>query len=591
AQQELGLALSAQGAWSAALGALRKAVELAPSLPSAWRALADALYALGDADEADLAYERFVLNASSDPLLREAVEALQNGRADIAESHVRLRLKFEPSDIVAARVLADICRHTGRAEEAERLLGDVIRRARSFWPAQLEYLDALFRLGRFFDARARVEQLLTGRPNDLDLMGMKALAAANLGDYDTAITTLRHLLTLNSASRDAMLQLAHLLRVTGARDEAVDIYNRVIAVDPVCGEAWLALANMKTYRFAEFEVEALKRALETKDFSEANRIDLRFALGHGLDQLGRHEEAFQSFAAANALKRMSLDFDLDAVQAEIERTCQSQNKDFFAQRHHSGVSDRAPIFIVGMPRSGSTLIEQILASHSEVEALGELRVLYRVAGDIAGGKGDTAYAAALETIDDASCTRYAQAYLADIAQLKTTERPFFVDKTPNNFLHVGLIHLLFPKATIIDVRRHPMACGFSNFVHLFGHGHEFSYRLNEIGRFYRSYVRLMDHYDCVLPGRVYRLFYEDLIADPRAQTARLLAHCGLEFEDACLSPHQTKRPILTPSAEQVRQPLRRGADDHWRHYALWLGPLADALGPVLEAYPALPSAF
>ena len=591
AQQELGLAFSAQGAWPLALGALRKAVELAPALPSAWRALADALHASGESDEADLAYERFVLLASSDPLLSEAVAALQNGRADIAESHARLRLRFEPSDIVAARLLADICRHTGRAEEAERLLGDVVNRARSYWPAQLDYIDALFRLGRFADAHARIDQLLTLRPSDGGLLGLKSLALANLGDYDAAIAILRQLLAQNPTARDALLQLAHLLRVVGAADEAVDIYNRVIAVDPSCGEAYLALANLKTYRFTEFEVEAMKQALEKKDLNEGARIDLRFALGHGFDQLGRYEEAFQSFATANALKRMQVEFDLEAVEDTIARTRQFQSERFFAERSHMGVDARSPVFIIGMPRSGSTLVEQILASHSQLEALGELRLLYQLAGAITEGKGDPAYGTALAALDAPSLAAYARTYLDGIAQLKTTSRQGFIDKTPNNFLHVGLIHLLFPRAAIIDVRRHPMACGFSNFVHLFGPGHEFSYRLNEMGRFYRSYVQLMDHYDRVLPGRVFRLHYEDLIADPKTETARLLAHLGLEFEEACLTPHLTRRPILTPSAEQVRQPLRRSPDSHWQHYAPWLGPLAEALGSVLDAYPAIPSSF
>ena len=591
AQQELGLALSAQGAWPLALGALRKAVELAPSLPSAWRALADALHAAGEPAEADLAYERFVLLASSDPLLSEAVAALQNGRADIAESHARLRLRFEPSDIVAARLLADICRHTGRIEEAERLLGDVVKRARSFWPAQLDYIDTLFRLGRFRDARARIEQLLMVRPDDAGLLSLKSLAVANLGDYDAAIAILRQLLAQNNTARDTLLRLAHLLRVVGARDEAVDIYSRVIALDPACGEAYLALANLTTYRFADFEVEAIRQALETKDLSEQARIDLRFALGHGLDQLGQYEQAFQNFATANALKRMQIDFDIEAVEDTMACARQSQSASFFAARSKMGLDDLSPVFIVGMPRSGSTLVEQILASHSQLEALGELRLLYRLAGAITEGKGDTAYDMALAALDADSTAAYGRAYLDDIAQLKTTSRNGFIDKTPNNFLHVGLIHLLFPRAAIIDVRRHPMACGFSNFTHLFGPGHEFSYRLNEMGRFYRSYVQLMDHYDQVLPGRVFRLHYEDLVMDPKTQITQLLAHLGLEFEEACLSPHLTRRPILTPSAEQVRQPLSRSTDTHWHHYQPWLSPLAEALGPVLECYPAVPSSF
>ncbi len=590
-QQELGLAFLAQGAWAAAAAALRRAVELDANLAAAWRALGDALYALGQLGDADHAYERFVKVAGTDPLFRQASEALQNTRADNAESQLRLRLTSQPTDILAARVLANICRQTGRTEEAERLLSEVVTRARSYWAAQLDYVETLLSLLKFPQALARIEELLRARPANAELLRLKLRGLADLGDFNGASAVARQLLALNPAAPGAMLQLAHLLRVTGERDEAIDLYNRAIARDPYCGAAYLGLAGMKSYRFTEVEVDAMKLALKKTDLDEETCLSFRFALGQAQDQLGQYEAAFQNFAIGNALERMRVSFDSDAIDGMVARSTQTLTSTFFARRTNQPQADPKPVFIVGMPRSGSTLVEQILASHSDVEALGELPMLYHLAGRLTGGKGDAAYPQAICQPDDGQFVELAASYLRQTQVLKRTSRRCFIDKLPNNFLHVGLIHLLFPKASIIDVRRHPMACGLSNFMHLFGRGHEFSYRLREIGRYYRAYVELMAHYDTVLPGRIYRVIYEDLVAEPEPQIRALLAYCGLDFEEACLSPHATHRPIVTPSAEQVRQPISKDRGEHWRHYEPWLMPLADALGPVLAAYPAVPSFF
>ena len=590
-QYELGLALLAQGAWAAATAALRRAIELDTNLVAAWRALGDALHGLGLIEEADRAYGRFVQGAASDPLLRQAIEALQNGRADIAETQLRSRLKSEPTDILAARVLAKICCQTDRAEEAERLLVGVVTRARSFWPAQLDYVDTLFSQGKFPQALEHIEELLRARPADADLLRLKLRGLADLGDFNGASAVARTLLALGPAAPDAMLQLAHLLRVTGKRDEAIDLYNHVIAVDPHCGAAYLGLAGMKTYRFTAVEAEAMKLALVKTDLDQETCISFRFALGQALDQLGRYEEAFRNFAIGNALERMRVNFDSEAIDGLVSRSAQSLTSTFFVRRTGAGLKDPKPVFIVGLPRSGSTLVEQILASHSEVEALGELPMIYNLASRLTGGKGDAAYPQAICQAVDGQFAELAGIYLRQAQILKRTPRRRFIDKLPNNFLHVGLLHLLFPNASIIDVRRHPMACGLSNFMHLFGRGHEFSYRLREIGLYYRAYVELMAHYDNVLPGRIHRVIYEDLVAEPEAQIRALLAYCSLGFEEACLSPHATQRPIVTPSAEQVRQPMRKDTGQHWHHYEPWLMPLADALGPVLAVYPAVPSFF
>lgn len=590
-QQELGLALLAQGAAPAAVSSLRRAVALDVKLATAWLALGDALHALGQSDEADRAYGRFVQCGASDPPLREAIEALKRGQGNSVEAQLRQRLSLAPTDILAARILADICRQTQRVEEAEGLLARVVARAPSFWPAQLDYVETLYSQAKFLQALERLETLLQNRPTDAELLRLKLRGLADVGDFNGAVAVTRQLLALTPAAPRVMLQLAHLLRVTGEREEAIDLYKRTIAIDPHCGGAYLGLADMKTYRFTAADVEAMRLVLKRTDLDQETCLSLRFALGQALDQLGQYEEAFRNFAVGNALERMRISFSGEAVEGVVQRSRQSLTGTFFATRSSTGLSDPKPIFIVGMPRSGSTLVEQILASHSQVEALGELPMIYELAGRLTGGKGDAAYPQAICQTTDEQFRNLAARYLRQVQVLKRTQRHRLIDKLPNNFLHVGLIHLLFPNAAIIDVRRHPMACGLSNFMHLFGQGHEFSYRLHEIGRYYRAYVELMAHYDAVLPGRVHRVLYEDLVVDPNTRIAALLAYCGLDFEETCLSPHTTQRAIVTPSAEQVRQPIRKDTGEHWRHYEAFITPLAEALGPVLAAYPAVPPSF
>jgi tetratricopeptide (TPR) repeat protein len=590
-QQELGLALLGQGAALAAASCLRRAVALDAKLATAWLALGDAFHALGQSDDADRAYGRYVQCATTDPLLCEAIDALKRGKGDTVEAQMRQRLSAAPTDVLAAQILANICRQTARVAEAEGLLAAVVARARSFWPAQLDYVETLYAQAKFPQALEHIETLLQARPSDPELLRLKLRGLADVGDFNAAVAVTRQLLALTPTAPRVMLQLAHLLRVTGEREEAIDLYKRTIAIDPYCGAAYLGLADMKIYRFTAVDVEAMKLALKRTDLDQETCLSFRFALGQALDQLGQYEEAFRNFAIGNALERMRISFSSEAVDGVVLRSRQSLTRTFFATRSNTGLNDCRPIFIVGMPRSGSTLVEQILASHSEVEALGELPMIYELAGRLTGGKGDAAYPQAICQAADGQFRELAAHYLRQVQILKRTSRHRAIDKLPNNFLHVGLIHLLFPNAAIIDVRRHPMACGLSNFMHLFGHGHEFSYRLPEIGRYYRAYIELMAHYEAVLPGRVHRVLYEDLVAEPHTQIAALLAYCGLDFEEACLSPHATQRAIVTPSAEQVRQPIRKDTGEHWRHYEAFITPLAEALGPVLAAYPAVPSFF
>lgn len=585
---ELGNTLTATGDGQDAITALVRASTLNPTLPGVWRALGDEYFRMGDIDAADKAYERHVEAARNDPLVCRTVTALKNGRMDIAEAAARERLKFHSTDIVAMRLLADVCRHTGRDDEAEALLAECTTRAPGYNVAQYEYAALLCNRNKAEEAVPRAIALLKKYPHNLNYLNLKATALGRSGEYEQAIACLEEILKDHPRAISVLLHYGHLLRVIGQRADAITAYRNCIAVDASYGEAYWALANMKTYKFTAQDVETMQVMAKHGNLRQDARVHLRFALGRALDDAEQYEEAFQNYAAGNALQRARVPYDADNTTQVVRRSIAQFTQNFFAAREGAGSRATDPIFIIGMPRSGSTLIEQVLASHSNVEGTAELTEIMMLAGKIVGSRGDTAYPDAIAPLDAHKLTELGENFLAHTRVLRKTDRPFFIDKMPNNFLHVGLIHLILPNAKIIDVRRHPMACGFSNFTQLFANGQGFSYRLSDMGRIYHDYVELMAHYDTVLPGRVHRIFYEALIANPETEVRRLLDYCSLPFEVACLRPHENTRVVLTPSSEQVRQPLSAEASDHWRRYEPWLGQLKTALGSVLDTYPDVP---
>ncbi len=587
-QFELGSARLAAGRADDAIAALERAARLESRLPGLWRALGDAHYLAGHAAAADAAYERHVEAAKHDPLMLKAVNALENGRADITETAARERLKFHPTDVVAMRLLADVCSHTERGYEAEQLLADCVARAPGFAAARFEYAVLLGQHNKAAEVIPHIDKLLESDPHNANYLNVKAIALGRVGEYAEAIACFEHILQFHPREPSVHLYRGHILRVTGRREDAIAAYRKCIAIEPLHGEAYWALADMKNYKFEPGEFETMEHALNHPSLSKDARTNIHFAMGRARDEHGEYEAAFQSYVAGNALMHERAVYDPDNTTGVVRRSIALYTPDFFASRTGLGSDAVGPIFVIGMPRAGSTLVEQILATHSEVEGTMELADIKVLAGTVVKSLGDAGYPDAMVPLDADTLRDLGEQYMARTQGYRKSGKRYFIDKMPNNFLHVGLIHLVLPNAKIIDVRRHPMACGFSNFSQLYAAGQEFSYSLTDMGRIYRDYVELMAHYDRVLPGRVHRIVYENLIADPEPEIRRLLDYCGLPFEEACLRPHENTRAVLTSSSEQVRRPISGESAEHWRHYEPWLGELRAALGSVLDAYPDVP---
>jgi len=588
---ELGGAYSLAGRLGEAIREFQLAAGLKPDWPDAWRTLADHLDAAGEAARADMARTAFVTCAVHDPRLRAAAGALQSNDLPQAEALLRAHLKQHDTDVAALRMLAEVATRLRRYRDAQTLLERCCELAPSFRPARHQMAVVLFRQAKAQEARAILEPLLREEPSNLGYLSLMAAILAHLGDTADSIGVYERILQRVPAKPKIWLSLGHALKTAGQFDDSVQAYHRSIALEPNFGEAYWSLANLKTYRIADAEVERMQRALQDPSLRDEDRLHFAFALGKALEDRQRYEESFQRYAQGAELRHRLHDYRPEETTAYVRRCKALFTAEFFQRFAGDGNPAPDPIFIVGMPRSGSTLLEQILASHSLVEGTMELANIpsyARELGERGTDPGATRYPAVLADLGLAERNALGARFLAETRVLRKTAVPYFIDKLPNNFLHVGLIHLILPNARIIDARRHPMACCFSNFKQHFARGQNFSYSLEDVGRFYHDYVELMAHFDRVLPGRVHRVIYEDLVDDPEREVRRLLAYCGLEFEIGCLRFYENERAVRTASSEQVRQPIYRSGLDQWMHYEPWLGALKAALGPVLSQYPAVP---
>lgn len=451
--------------------------------------------------------------------------------------------------------------------------------------ARFHLADALSRANRPEPALAEADALVTLAPGNPVFRAQKAAALEAVEDYEGAVTLWREIVREPAVPAECWLRFGHVLRGMGATDEAIDAYRQAIAQDPGFGRAWWSLADLKTYRFDADDVAAMEVTLRSA--TQADRVAIHFALGKALGDEKRYEESFGHYAKGNALHRMTIQHDPAMLGSYVARCREAFTPELMQARAHAGSESRDPIFIVGMMRAGSTLLEQMLASHSQIEGTKELTDLVMVARELQAKLGP-AYPRGIEGVDPAEFKRLGERYIESTRPHRKTDKPHFLDKMGSNFTLVGLIALLLPNARIIDMRRHPMACGFSNFTQLFAQGQNNTYRLSDIGQLYRDYVALMAHFDRAMPGKVHRVLYEDLVADPEKELRRLFDYLELPFEAACLDFHNTKRVVATVSSEQVRQPIHRNAVEQWRHYEPWLDPLKTALDPVLAAYPSVP---
>lgn len=588
AHQELGLAQFTLRHFADCKKTLQRAVELDPKLAESWRVLGEILAMEGQETASQKAFRNQLVAMSRHPLIVQAVELVDEGRLGMAEGICRDYLMRYPSDVNGIRLLAEIGLKLGVFAEAVTLLERCLDLAPDFHLARNNYANALGRSHQFDKALKEIAYLEKAEPENLSHPVLAAAILVNVGDYDGAIR--RYEQVLAAAPDHARLQMSfgHALKTIGRQEESIAAYRKAIRSEPTLGEAYWSLANLKTFRFDDAEVEAMRKNLGKPELDAADCFHLCFAMAKALEDAGKYDESFEFYANGNEIKRKLGRYDADYNSARIESTRDHCTRVLFDTRRLTGHPGSDPIFIVGLPRSGSTLLEQIIASHSKVEGTMELPYIAQYARRLGGKKENSdefQYPAVLRDLSDDECRALGQEYL-DATRIQRSGLPFFIDKMPNNFIHVGLIHMILPNAKIIDARRHPMACCFSGFKQLFAAGQEFTYGLENIGRYYRDYVAMMDHWDTVLPGKVLLVEYELVVSDIETQVRPVLDFCGLEFEPACLEFYTSERAVRTASSEQVRQPIYSDALDQWRHFDAHLGPLKAALGPVLDRYPA-----
>jgi tetratricopeptide (TPR) repeat protein len=584
-QLELGLALADAGAVDGALTALQRTTQLKPDWPEAWRRLADQLDVAGDATGADQARARFIHTANRDPRLRAAAIALVANDLPAAESALRAHLRQNETDVAALRMLAEVAARLRRYGDAEALLERCLELSPSFSAARHNYALILHRQARDAQALPQIERLLAEEPRNPGYRNLKAAVLASLGNYTESVGVYEAVLRDYPQQPRVWMSYGHALKTAGRRADSIAAYRRSIALMPTLGEAFWSLANLKTFRFSPEDTARMRAALQSGTLEPDDRLHFHYALGKALEDGGNYAESFINYEAAGKIRRSIEPYDADENHERTQRSRRLLTRDFFEARRGVGAQAPDPIFIVGLPRAGSTLIEQILASHSQVEGTMELPDIPRIARELAlraSRDGGARYPECIATLRPDELRDLGEQYLRHTGVQRKTGAPFFIDKMPNNFAHVGLIQIILPNARIIDARRHPLGCCFSAFKQHFARGQNFAYSLADLGRYYRDYVDLMAHFDAVSPGRIHRVTYERMIGNTETEVRSLLEYCGLPFEDACLRFYDNARAVRTASSEQVRQPIYRDGLDHWKHYEPWLGALKDALGPVLD---------
>jgi tetratricopeptide (TPR) repeat protein len=488
-------------------------------------------------------------------------------------------------------MLAEVASRIGRYPDAENLLTRCLELAPGFKAARHNYAVVLHRNNKPLESLAQIDQLLQADPRSPSFRNLRAAVLARIGEYDEAIRTYEQLLQEYSLQAKVWLSYGHALKTAGRQDDSIAAYRKSIELEPRLGEAYWSLANLKTFRFSEPDVAAMRAQLERADLTQEDRFHFHFSLGKAAEDALDYADSFRHYAEGNRLRKEAVPYDSADVAANVRRSRALFTREFFAARQGLGCAAPDPIFIVGLPRAGSTLVEQILSSHSAIEGTMELPDVIGIVKELSGRSRRSEvskYPEVLESLAPDELRALGERYLQQTRIQRKSGAPFFIDKMPNNWAHTGLIHLILPNAKIIDARRHPLSCCFSGFKQHFARGQNFTYSLDDIGRYYADYVTLMAHFDAVLPGRIHRVIYERMVDDTETEVRRLLEYCGLPFEDACLRFYENERAVRTASSEQVRKPIFRDAVDQWRHYEPWLDPLKSALGPVLDAYPAAP---
>jgi tetratricopeptide (TPR) repeat protein len=575
---------------AAAIEAFLRAVNLNHALPGSWSML-EGLYRLtGQPDDAATAASQVATLRKIPQDIVTATGLFEDGDWDAAESLVRSWLIRNGDHIEGMRLLARIGIARKVYDDPDILLQTVLERAPTYRAARREYAHVLVQMHKHQEARRQLARLREEGPDSRDpnsrgLSMLEAACAAGLGEHQRAVELYRALLTGRAEEdADVHLSIGHALKTLGSAREGIAAYHRAAQCRPDFGDAYWSLANLKTYRFPDEELAQIRAALDAPSTGPVDRYHLCFALAKALEDQGQYAESFRYYELGNRLKHPECRYRPEMIEGNTAEQIAICTREFFASRRGWGATAPDPIFIVGLPRSGSTLLEQILASHSQVEGTQELSNVQQLASLLRGRDyANPRYPSILAQLKAEDFTQLGEQYLAQ-TRVYRTGRPFFIDKMPNNFRHLGLIHLMLPNARIIDARREPMDCCYSNFKQLFAHGQEFTYSIDDIARYYRTYLELMSHWDTVLPGRILRVQYEDVVENLEHNVRRMLEFCGLAFEPQCLTFHETQRSVRTASSEQVRRAVNREGLDRWRNFSPWLGPLQNALGDALTRY-------
>lgn len=587
AYQEEGHIYKAVGKFHNAVSAYQRACQYNPALLASWKGQSDVYTKMGKSKLALQAMAQFDRLQALPKHLFAVTNFMHEGRVFKAEDLCRAYMKKNPTDVEGMRLLAEIGSQLGVLDDAEFLLESAIEFSPDNIQIRLDYVKVLRKRQKFIKALEQAQYLHDLDPENTLFMSHLAIEQMQTGEYDAALDVLDKVLKKVPNDPATLTSRGHALKTSGNSNEAIKSYKSAYKSKPDYGEAYYSLANLKTYSFSDDEIQAMEFQLQNSDLSYRDRVFFCFAVAKAFEDKKDFKQAFNFYETGNELKRVQARYTSKVMAGERAAQIKSCTPELFQTQGNKGHLAPDPIFILGLPRAGSTLLEQIIASHSQVDGTLELPNILSLSHKLRGrklSKSNDQYPQILHDLKAEQFEEFGKQFIEE-TRIHRKDAPFFIDKMPNNFRHIGLIHLILPNAKIIDARRHPMACCFSGFKQLFAEGQEFTYGLTEIGSYYRDYVDVMDHWDEVLPGKILRVQYEDVVADTETQVRRILDYLDLPFEEACLEFHKTKRSVRTASSEQVRQPIFKSGLEQWRNFEPWLDPLKEALGPVLDRYP------
>jgi len=588
AYQEEGHLARDQGMFDAALQAYREATRNNPGLTASWQEQEKILRRKGRNTDAQMAAGQLNRLKQLPPALLAVTNMIFEHKTLKAEKLCRAFLQKNPHHIEAMRLLAEIGSRFGSLREADFLLESALEFQPENIQVRIDYMKILRKRQKFAAALEQAQFLYDKDPSSPTFQSNLAIESMQTGDHERAFELFDQVLEKIPNDPMVLTSKGHGLKTYGNQDDAVAAYRAAFKAKPTHGDAYFGLANLKTYRFTDQEVDQMLALTERHDIGFMDRVHLCFSLGKAFEDRGDFQEAFEQYERGNDLKTLQSRYKSEDMTAELSAQVTLCTADLFEKNSGNGCQVPDPVFIVGLPRAGSTLLEQIIASHSQVDGTLELPNMLSLAYRLRGKERisvDGRYPRILHELEPEKLKEFGEQFIEE-TRIHRQGAPFFIDKMPNNFRHIGLIQLILPNAKIIDARRHPMACCFSGFKQLFAEGQEFTYGLDNVGKYYRDYVKLMDHWDTVLPGKILRVQYEEVVADTENQVHRILDHLGLPFEEACLEFHKTKRSVRTASSEQVRQPIYKSGLEQWRNFEPWLDPLKEALGPdILKRYP------